>query len=329
MDSRQIQPGGVDNGRRSGADSGQIKAEIDHTRGRIDDTLGALADKLHPKHLLDEAVDYLRSPGQVSGTAGKVGRTVWHQIQEHPMPSLLIAAGIAWMLSEQKGSTSRRRTSRAWESAAEQEDGGEWGDEATASEAFRPEQSAKSKMAENTAALGQSVKAKTAAVADSVRDKTGQIAESIKEKTQNVKEKGVEQAMRFKEATSNMTTQTRERAGAMVERAEAAFSDATDRYPLAVGVGFLAIGVLAGLALPHSRVEDETLGEQADELKEKVRDQGRQAVETAKRAATAVANTAAEEAQKQGLTPENLGEKIQHVATAAADAARREGGLKT
>jgi len=103
MDSRQIQPGGVDRGQR-GSNSGQIKADIDQTRERIDDTLDALADKLHPKHLLDEAVDYIRSPGQVTGAAGKLGQTIWHQIQEHPMPSLLIGAGIAWMLSEGKKS---------------------------------------------------------------------------------------------------------------------------------------------------------------------------------------------------------------------------------
>jgi len=322
MDSRQIQPGGVGNGPR-GSDSGQIKAEIDHTRERIDGTLEALADKLHPKHLLDEAVDYLRSPGQVSGTASKLGQTVWHQIQEHPMPSLLIGAGIAWMLSERKrGSTELTRSAQSLDAWAEEGDGGEWGEEAFSSQAGPS-------LSERTAALGQNVKAKTSHLAENVRGKSGEIAQTIKEKTHIIKEKGVEHAMRLKEATSNMSTQTRERAGAVMERAERTFSDATDNYPLAVGFGFLAIGVLAGLALPHSRIEDETLGRKADDLKEKVRDQSRQVMESAKRAATAVASTATEEAQKQGLTPQNLSEKIQHVASetakAAADAAHREG----
>jgi len=242
------------------------------------------------------------------------------------MPSLLIGAGIAWMLSEgKKAKTQMPDTSDSWETEG---DGGEWGNEATSD--YIPTSSEEgSSIGEKTAAIGQSVKDKTSELAHTVREKSSDLAQTIKQKTHTMKERSAEKARRFKYATSNMSTQTRERAEAVMERAERTFSEATDNYPLAVGFGFLAIGVLAGLALPHSRIEDETLGERADELKEKVRDQGRQVVETAKRAATAVANTATEEAQKQGLTPHNLGEKIQHVASetarAAADAAHREG----
>jgi len=328
MDSRQIQPGGVGDG-RGRSDSGQIKADIDHTRGRIDETLDALADKLHAKHLLDEAVDYLRTPGQVSGTASKLGQTVWHQIQEHPMPSLLIGAGIAWMLSERKQAKTETRAVPGSSWSDDEGDGAEWGDEASSaySEAGEPETGPS--IGEKTAAFGQSVKAKTEELAQSVREKSGEIAHRIKEKTHTIKEKSAEQAMRIKEATTSMRRQTRDRAGELVQRAEQSLHEATHNYPLAMGFGFLAVGVLAGLALPHSRIEDETLGERADELKEKVRDQGRQVIETAQRTATAVANAATEEAQKVGLTPQTLGEKIQHVASetarAAADAAHREG----
>jgi len=261
----------------------------------------------------------------MSGTASKLGQTIWHQIQEHPMPSLLIGAGIAWMLSEGKKAKTRPISSDSWEASG---DGGEWGDEATSAYLESSEETS-SNIGEKTAAFGQSVKAKTGELAQSVREKSSEIAYAIKEKTHNIKEKSAEQAVRLKEATSTMSTQTRERAEAAMERAERTFSEATENYPLAMGFGFLAIGVLAGLALPHSRIEDETLGRRADELKDKVRDQGRQVVETAKRAATAVANTATEEAQKQGLTPQNLGEKFQHIASetarAASDAAHREG----
>jgi len=316
MDSREIQPG-IGNGR--GGDSGHIKAEIDHTRERIDGTLEAIAEKLHPKHLLDEAIDYIRSPGQITGTAGKLGQTVWHQIQQHPMPALLIGAGLAWMLSEEKktGTAASRRLENRIEpepsSSSLSQSAGEMAHAAS----------------EKTSAFGQAVKEKTGEFTESVREKSSDIAQAIKEKSQTIKDKSVEQAMRLKEATTQMSTQTRERAGAVIHRAEDMISEATNNYPLAMGLGFLAVGMLAGLALPHTQLEDKTLGETADQLKEKVRDQSRQVMETAQRGATAVAHAVTEEAQKQGLTPQNITEKIQHVASeaakAAADSAHREG----
>ena len=39
-----------------------------------------------------------------------------------------------------------------------------------------------------------------------------------------------------------------------------------EEYPLAVGVGFAALGALIGVLLPRTRQEDELLGEQSDEL---------------------------------------------------------------
>jgi len=315
MDSREIQPG-VTNGRTT--DSGQIKEEIDHTRERIDGTLEALADKLHPKHLLDEAIDYLRSPREMAGTAGKLGQTVWRQIQEHPMPALLIGAGLAWMLNEQR----ERRSSTGYRYSSSELNESESGSSHLGQ-----------RMKERTGEVTQAVTEKAAALGHNVREKSAELAQNVREKSselaQTLKDKSAEQAARLKEATTHMTTQTRERASAAMHRAEDTLSYATRNYPLAAGLGFLAIGVLAGLALPHTRLEDETLGERADELKDKVREQGKQVVETAKRAATAVTQAVSDEAEKQGLTPQSLGEKIKHIASdavqAASESAQREG----
>jgi len=315
MDSREIQPG-ITNGRTT--DSGQIKEEIDHTRERIDGTLEALADKLHPKHLLDEAIDYLRSPREMAGTAGKLGQTVWRQIQEHPMPALLIGAGLAWMLNEQR----ERRPSTAYTYSNSEMDESASGSSHLGQRMRERTGEVTQAVTEKAAALGHKVSEKSSELAQNVRDKSTELAHTLKEKS-------AEHAARLKEATTHMTTQTRERASAAMHSAEEKLTNATRNYPLAAGLGFLAIGVLAGLALPHTKLEDETLGERADELKDKVREQGKQVVETAKRAATAVTQAVSDEAEKQGLKPENLGEKIKHIASdvaqAAANSAQREG----
>jgi hypothetical protein len=55
--------------------------------------------------------------------------------------------------------------------------------------------------------------------------------------------------------------------------------------PLGLAIGAAAIGFLAGLALPGSRVENERLGPLADEIKEQVAETGQEAVEHAREVA--------------------------------------------
>ena len=42
--------------------------------------------------------------------------------------------------------------------------------------------------------------------------------------------------------------------------------NAMEEYPLAVGIGFAALGALVGVLLPRTRREDELLGEHSDQL---------------------------------------------------------------
>jgi hypothetical protein len=354
MDSREIQPRGVGNGR--GSDSGQIKAEIDETRGRIDETLEALSDKLHPRHLLDEVLDYLRNPGELKNTAGKLGQGIWHQVQQHPMPSLLIGAGLAWMFNEKK---QRREVSyvetgelhgldvsgmyeaELYETGEPMEyPTGESSEgsmrESAGNIARRAKESAGhfAHSAKETAGnVTQGVKESASHMAHSAKEKAGEIAGSIKEKaghlSHSLKEGTMHQAGRIKDATSRLRSEGRARAGAAYRTAEDKFYDARTNYPLAIGLGFLAVGVLAGLSLPRTRIEDETMGDRADRLKETVREQGQRVVETAKSAASAAVSTAKEHAHSEGLTPGTLAEKVKHVASdavhAAAESAKREG----
>jgi hypothetical protein len=70
--------------------------------------------------------------------------------------------------------------------------------------------------------------------------------------------------------------------------------------PLGLAIGAAAIGFLAGLAVPASRLENERLGPAADELKAKVKDLSQEALEHGKQVATDVAQAAKETAQESG-----------------------------
>lgn len=68
--------------------------------------------------------------------------------------------------------------------------------------------------------------------------------------------------------------------------------------PLGLAVGAAAVGFVAGMLVPSTRVEDERLGPIADEFKEQVRETGQEALEHGGELAQEVAHVAAEKAQE-------------------------------
>lgn len=70
--------------------------------------------------------------------------------------------------------------------------------------------------------------------------------------------------------------------------------------PLGLAVGAVAVGFVAGMMVPSTRIEDERIGPMADQLKEKARETGQEAVERGKDVAQQAAESARETAQEAG-----------------------------
>jgi len=135
--------------------------------------------------------------------------------------------------------------------------------------------------------------------------------EKVSEKMDSVKSKVSDTASRAKEAVVG----TASRAGDVASGAAGRASDATpsggevkDRTrqvaglakenPLGLAVGAIALGFLAGLVVPSTRVENERLGPVADQVKDKVKETGQEALDRGKQVAQEVASSAAETAKE-------------------------------
>jgi len=70
--------------------------------------------------------------------------------------------------------------------------------------------------------------------------------------------------------------------------------------PIGLALGSLAFGFVAGLLLPSSRLEDEKLGPMADDVKEKAKETGEEALERGKAVAQEAAQSAQETIQEKG-----------------------------
>jgi ElaB/YqjD/DUF883 family membrane-anchored ribosome-binding protein len=68
--------------------------------------------------------------------------------------------------------------------------------------------------------------------------------------------------------------------------------------PLGLAVGAVAVGFLAGMLIPSTRVEDEKLGPVADDVKDRAKQTGQEALERGKQVAQDAAQTARDSGQQ-------------------------------
>ena len=125
--------------------------------------------------------------------------------------------------------------------------------------------------------------------------------DAVSDKVENMKSKVSDTATRAKEAVVG----TASRAGdatpsrGQVKQAGRRAAGMAKENPLGLAIGAAALGFLAGLAVPSTRVEDEKLGPMADQVKDKVKETGQEALDRGKQVAQEVASTASETAKEQ------------------------------
>jgi hypothetical protein len=86
--------------------------------------------------------------------------------------------------------------------------------------------------------------------------------------------------------------------------------------PLGLAIGSIAVGFLAGLAIPATRIENERIGPMADKVKDRARDLGSEALEHGKEVASDVADAAKDAARESGSAhadefKDEAGEQVQ------------------
>jgi ElaB/YqjD/DUF883 family membrane-anchored ribosome-binding protein len=163
--------------------------------------------------------------------------------------------------------------------------------------------------------------------------------EKVGEKVDNVKSKVSDTATRAKEAVTGAAS----RASGTVSDTASRVGDATpgggevkqsasravglaQENPLGLAIGAAALGFLAGLAMPSSRVEDERLGPMADQIKDKVKETGQEALERGKQVAQEATQSAVPTAKERG---QEHGQDLAHSAKQSAQEAGSQARSRT
>ena len=111
---------------------------------------------------------------------------------------------------------------------------------------------------------------------------------------------------RAKESVQERTGRLREKVGGatpdrrqMKEGARQAAGVAQEN-PIGLALGAVAVGFVAGMLVPSTKVEDEKLGPTADRVKQQAAETGQEALERGKEVAQNAAHSAAETARESG-----------------------------
>ena len=308
---KDLDMGDLESGR--GRSSREIRSEIDRTRSDMDETFAALDAKLTPKEIGLELWSLFKG-GSSSGAS-----KLWQVTREHPMPAAVIGLGLGWLMVE----SSRKSESSPYD--------GRYRDYGRGS--YRPgyASSGSDFDFEEGSGVLSAAKDKVRSVAVDAKDKVKDVADSARHALSSAGDKVGEATDWTKEHASELGDQVSTRATGLkhtakrqVRRAKTGFWQTMEANPLMVGAATLALGVIAGLAIPSTDKEDELMGETRDHLFEEVKEAGQQALDKGKHVAEAVADKVKEEARSQGLTAEGVVDKVKNVAREATNTVKDE-----
>jgi ElaB/YqjD/DUF883 family membrane-anchored ribosome-binding protein len=335
-----------------------IRRDITETRHRMDNTLDRLLDRFRPRHLLNDLLAIWQSRGEGDGDrelagaleakARTAGRALTHQIRDNPMPSLLLGAGLAWLILDR---IRPEHETRYYEPADVDDDVDEtYGDFPGSYPEPHMEVSEYRSGTSGPSSGGPTGKAhaageKAGRIAGEARRRVRQGGRHLRERARDLRERASESSHhmgqrlgerghRIRERAAEMSQDVRERVREGYEhtqdrmmktcqRAQRNLRIAAEHHPLAAGAACMGLGLLVGVLLPRSAQEDEWFGETASKVKERAKDEGQDLVARGKHVAETAVQAARSEAERQGLTPAQLKESAKSVGNEARQAAQQ------
>jgi gas vesicle protein len=182
----------------------------------------------------------------------------------------------------------------------------------------------RAEMSETVDALGYKADVKSRAK-ENLQDKK----ESAKESIMGVKDKivgaGDSVTSKVSDAGGSVTGTVSDRTpdAEQVKYQARRAASVAQQNPIGLAIGSVAVGFLAGMLLPSTRVEDEKLGEMSDNVIDKVKETGQEALEHGKQvaqdAAQAAQSTAKESGQEHAQQVKDSAQQSAQEATSSSD----------
>ena len=230
-------------------DPATLEREIDQTRANMDQTLGALERKFSPGQLLDQAMEFARENG------GEFANNLGRSVKENPVPALLTAVGIAWMVA----SSNRPKPSLAdaYDDRYARDDSNAVDFDDTGYEDDAGDQT------EGLTDKAQRLKASAEGTLSEAGQRVKSAAERARQKLTGTKDT-VSAGLRRTSGSAQVQTQ----------RVREGFNSLLSEQPLLLGALGIAVGAAIGAALPPTEQEDRLFGSARDKALSEVKQRG-------------------------------------------------------
>jgi hypothetical protein len=337
----------------------EVQREVRASRAEVEQTLGAIQDRLSPGQLFDQAVAYLGS-----SRGNEFLRNFGATVRDNPVPVALLGTGLAWLMlakprpvrsydeyEDRLGEYPEEYYGTGTYPAGYAPEGAKDDDLVLDERATEGEPNAHPRFAERARETADAARERAQELGASAQHAARDASESAKETAREwgsaARDGARAAAWRARERARRLGRDAREqlhdtrdslrdsardaqaRAGYYGRRMRRSFFQTLHEQPLVLGAVGLAVGAAIGAGLPATETEDEWLGETRDRLKDRAERLGSEQLDKARATARAAYETAQDEADRQGLTIEDaaaaaLERKAERVAQAAGQAARTE-----
>ena len=265
--------------------SAELEREVEDVRGRIDQTVEALKDKMQPREMFDEATKMM------GGASNKVLTTAVEQLRENPIPIALIGLGMAWLaISQTRG---RGSAGAVYQGAGYY----------PTYEGYDEE---------------EGLRAKVKAKADAAKAKLAETAEKAKARLADAQHQAADGVTGARGKVGEYAHIAQEKAGEYGRAARQRFDDALDSEPLVIGAIGLAVGAAIGAALPATPVERRYFGP----ARSKVAERAKASLDDVKDVAQRAYGQVKDELHRQ-TGPDGEGASLREKASALAEAGTR------
>lgn len=242
----------TDFNREAKKDPAQLEREIDEQRSHIGHTLSELEQRFSPGQMLDQALSYGKENG------ADFSRNLVNTVKNNPVPTLMTAVGIAWMMYGQNrppASASQYRTGYAG-----------YDEPSSASYGLDPDYDTDLGYgADSSSGNGNGMRDKAAGL----KDKASHLKDNVSGKLGGARDRA---SMSARGASDNMRragSSARNQVRSQAQRASQGFNYLVEEQPLALGAIGLALGAIIGAAIKPTRREDELLGQTRDQFAER------------------------------------------------------------
>lgn len=323
-----------------------LRADIRATRARMSDTLDEIADRLNVNRVKQEVASHVKQSvrdakqsvrdatigriehmtNHASDRAHHAQRSFTATLKDNPIPAAMVGIGLGWLLMNRRSAPEDREWALQRERPSRDFDAPRAAGGAAASESrgfapgsrdrYRDYRSASNLYEERELMLEPAREPNGANTTDHYWREAGterSRTDQARDRGHELADQARENADRFKERSSELASNARDRAQRGRERIEETYDD----NPFALGVAALAVGLVAGLAVPSTRKESELMGdardrivdrvkEEADDMRQRVENVAREVAQDAKDSArehaSEVKQSAKQHAKEEGLT---------------------------